>query len=262
MKRITGNLLTGRYRSWVISLVIMLGAVLIMSCTKHEYIDLPFGNIEGSIAYSDINNNNYPYPGTLFQIKAQCDTSVFLVSSDKNGNFSFSNLPSGGYSFTLIGNNKELINIDNCSFLGGGKSSDLNFYFRIQPNIKNIDYHFEIINDTLWVLGQVELDGVPPIESNEIMLFLSSPPDTTLFFPRIITFDWKTGQINYMLSEVHDTEKGLFINSYIYKKYKEYGVTFRNYTIMQNYFVYSYVDENHGYRITSDSTSTYKFIFP
>jgi hypothetical protein len=253
---------THKYGFWIKPFVIMLATMLTLGCTKHELIDLPTGNVEGSIVFRDIDYNNYLYPGGSFQIKAQCDANTYWASSDTNGSFSFSNLPYGGYSFSLLSNNKELMSIDHCSFLGGGEPSSLNFWFRIQPDTKSINYHFEIIRDTLWIFGQVELDGTPPIESNKIMFYSSFPPDNIRYWNRVVPFDMKSKQIKFMWSKVYDLKSGDYINSYIYKKYREYGAVFTNYVIKQNPYVYegSYDDLNLWYKTASDSTNVDKFI--
>lgn len=244
-------------RLWIISFAMMFALTLIMGCTEHELIDLPNGNIEGSIGFKDIDdfNNKYIYPGGSFKIKAQCETNTYWALPDANGNFSFSNLPKGGYSFTLMSDGKELMSIDHCSFLGGGEPSKLSFWYRIQPDIKNIDYHFELVKDTLWMLGQVELDGIPPIKCNKVKLYLSFSLGSYLIVP----FDWETGQIRYEMD--HNLGRGTIFNSFIYKKYQEYGAVFTNYVIKQNFFGSAYDDLHRTYKTSSDSIS-YTFIIP
>jgi len=233
-----------------------------MGCTEHELIDLPCGDVKGSINFQDIDYNNYPYPGGTFQIKAQNDSQTCLALPNENGAFSFSNLPTDGLDFTFIENEKEVMTLNHCSFLGGGEPSYLNFYFRIQPDIKNIDYHFEISNDTIWILGKVELDGTPPVECNKIMLYSSFPPNNDQYYDRIVPFDWESKQIKYMVSKVYDLKSGDQINSYFYKKYREYGANFRNYVIKQTFYGSNYDDLRCSYKSASDSTAIYKFIVP
>lgn len=249
---------------WIISFAMMLALTLLMGCTKHELIDLPTGNVEGSIGFKDIDdfNNKYIYPGGSFQIKAQCDTNTYWEIPDANGHFSFSNLPAGGYRFTLIDDKKVVMSIDHCSFLGGGEPSMLSFWYRIQPDIKSIDYHFELNKDTLWLLGQVELDGIPPVESNTIMFRASFPPDNTQYWNRVVPFDWKSKQIKFMWSSASDLKSGDCINSYVYKKYREFGVVFTNYVIRQDFFGSTYDDLKRSYITKLDSTSIDKFIVP
>lgn len=262
MKQISEKISLRKCGLWTIPLVTILAIILLMGCTKHELIDLPTGGVEGSITFKDIDYTSYEYPGISFQIKAQSDTNTYWASSDKNGKFSFPDLPPGGYNFTLMDNNKEIMNIKNCSFLGGGEPSSLSFWYRIQPDIKNIEYHFELIKDTIWMIGKVELDGIPPIECNKIMLYASFPPNNSQYYDRIIPFDWKTKQIKCMISKIYDLKSGDYINSYIYKKYKDFGAEFSNYVIKEDYLMSKYDSFKSSFRTASDSTNTYKYIIP
>lgn len=259
MKQISNKFSTGL---WLIPFTMLLTLTLMIGCTKHELIDLPNGDVEGSIVFADIDYYNYQYPGILFRIKAQSDSNTFWTSSDKNGKFSFPDLPPGGYNFTLIENNKEIMNIKHCSFLGGGEPSALNFWYHIQPDIKSIDYHFELVNDAIWMIGKVELDGIPPIECNKIMLYVSVPPNNSQYFSAGVPFDLKTNQIKYKLFTVFDLKSGDYFNSYIYKRYKDYGALFSNYVIKEGYSMSQYDRFSSSFKTASDSTSTYKFIIP
>jgi hypothetical protein len=247
---------------WTIPLASILVLMLMMGCTKQEYIDLPGGDVAGSIDFKDIDYSIYQYPGISFRIKAQSDTITYWTSADKNGKFNFSELPSGGYNFTLLDNNIEVMSIKHCSFLGGAQPSELSFWYRIQPDIKSIDYHFEIIKDTIWMIGKVELDGIPPIDCNKIKLYASFPPDNSQYYDFDIPFDKNSRQIRCMISKIYDLKSGEYINSYIYKKYKDFGAIFSNYVIKEDYSMSRYDAFRSSFRTTSDSTSTYKFIIP
>lgn len=264
MKQISKNVSSRICGFWAIPLATTLVLALLISCTKHELIDLPNGGVEGSIVFKDIDNNNYLYPGTSFKVKAQCDTNTYWALSDKKGKFYFSDLPSGGYNFTLIDKDKaeEIMNIRHCSFLGGAGPSVLSFWYRIQPDIKSIDYHFEIIKDSIWMIGKFELDGIPPIQCNKIMLYTSFPPDNSQYFDRIIPFDRKTNQIKYLISKIYDFKSGEHINSYIYKKYKDSGAVFSNYVTKEDHAMSHYDSFSSSFKKASDSTSIYTFIIP
>ena len=262
MKLISEIFSSRKYRLWVIPFAMMLSLTLIFGCTKHELIDLPGGGVEGSILFEDIDYYNYQYPGISFQIKAQSDTNTYWASSDKNGRFNFPDLPSGGYNFTLMDTDKEIMSIQHCSFLGGAEPSGLSFWYRIQPDIKSIDYHFEIIKDTIWIIGKVELDGIPPIECNKIKLYTSFPPNNSQYYDHIIPFDKNTKQIKHMISKIYDLKSGEYINSYIYKKYKDFGAVFSNYLIKEDHSMSTYDAFRSSFKTASDSTSTYKFIIP
>lgn len=262
MKQISKKIPSHTCGLWVIPFTILFALTLIFGCTKHDLIELPTGGVEGSITLKDIDYNSYQYPGISYQIKAQSDTNIYWASSDQNGKFSFPDLPPGGYNFTLMNNNTEIMNINHCSFLGGGEPSVLSFWYRIQPDIKNIDYHFEIIKDTIWMIGKVELDGIPPIECNKIKLYASFPPNNSQYYDRIIPFDKDTKQIKYMISKIYDLKNGEYINSYIYKKYKDFGAVFSNYMIKEDHSMSTYDAFRSSFKTASDSTSTYKFIIP
>jgi len=247
---------------WEILFASFLVLMLMMGCTKQEFIDLPGGDVAGSIVFKDIDYSNYQYPGISYRIKAQSDTITYWTSADKNGKFNFSELPSGGYNVTLMDNDIEVMSIKHCSFLGGAQPSELSFWYRIQPDIKSIDYHFEIVKDTLWVIGKVELDGIPPVESNKIMLYISFPPDNSQYFYDVIPFDWKTNQIKHMLFKINSLKSGDYFNSYIYKKYKDFGATFSNYVIKEDHSRNQYDKFSSSFKTASDSTSIYTFIIP
>ena len=251
-----------KYKLWAIPFAMMLALTLMIGCTKHELIDLPSGSLEGSIVFNDIDYYNYQFPGISYQIKAQSDTKTYWTASDQNGKFNFSDLPSGGYNFTLLDNNQEIMDIRHCSLLGGAGPSGLSFWYRIQPDIKSIDYHFEIIKDTIWMIGKVELDGIPPIKCNKIMLYSSFPPDNSQYYSRIIPFDLKTNEIKSMVSKIYDLKSGGYINSYIYKKYKDFGAIFSNYVIKEDHSMSQYDRFSNSYKTASDSTSIYTFIIP
>jgi len=250
-----------KYEVGISPFVLLFSLTLVIGCTKQEFVNMPDGDVVGTILFDDFNRGYYDYPGGSFQIKAQCCIDTFWASPDENGKFSFSNLPMGGAKFTIYENDRELVCINNCSFLGGGEPSELNFYFKIQPDIKSIVYHFEIINNILWLLGHVELDEIPSMKSDKIMIFMSYPPQNH-YTGIAIPFDWDTGEIRYSFGGIGGSDSGTQINSYVYKKYRRYYVGFKNYVVSYEYYGSLNDELGNSHIVKSDSTTLYSYIIP
>jgi len=233
-----------------------------IGCTKQELIDLPNGNVVGSILFDDTKYGYCDYPGGLIQIKAQCGSTTYWTSPDEKGQFRFSNLPAGDADFTLFENNEELVSVENCSFLGGEVPSQLNFDLLVQPDLKSIDFHFETTNDSIWMIGKVELDGAPSLKLNKVILFMNFPP-MTFYSGDPIDFDWETGIIKCRMFKIYNSDTGSPIYSFVYKKYREYSATFNNHVLHFPQYYRNMYDESYSAKIVKcDSTSIYSFIIP
>ena len=238
----------------VLNCLLLLMAILLFGCNNDSEIIHLHGQVNGNIRFYKLLENTSTLPNIEFSISGKCDGKEYIAHSNLNGEFNFPDLPMGAYNFTLFYNNDSITSLSDCSFLGGEGPSFLNFDLYGQPDIKDIEYHFEFINNTIWIIGQLELDEDPIIDYNTIYMtikigYYNSLEIAVPFDPdtKTIKYNWISNYYNYYQGDID-------IQSYFFKTNKRYRAEFINNVNLYNHFEW--------FTLKSDSTSVYTFHIP